>query len=252
MNITRFIRVSENIFTQMKWTTYIYYFEIFVLDLIFPRYCVACNSALKIKERHLCQECYKDLPLTYFWKWRENPAEKRMWGRCYFNYIVSLFYYTRESRYTNLTHYIKYSMDIELGEYLGSILGKYLLENNLLREIDYIIPVPLHYFRLLSRGYNQAEVIARGIAQISHIKILKKILKRKWATSSQTKKGMDSKWENVKDAFRAVKSEILENKHILLVDDVYTSGATLEGCWVALKDIKGIKISVATLAYVTE
>ncbi len=222
-----------------------------LLDWLYPRHCEVCGAGLDREEDLLCRGCLEDMPLTWFWKWRGNPAEKMLWGRCRFETVSSLFYYHRESDYAHLTPKIKYGGNRHLGICLGEMLGRQM--SGSITDIDVIIPVPLHPLKKWSRGYNQSEIVARGISTgLGGIPIAGGILKRtRWARS-QTRTDMGNKWENVGGAFSLDRdrSEILRDRHVLLVDDVLTSGATAESCWDTLKDIPGIRLSFATLAYV--
>lgn len=225
-----------------------------MLDLLYPRKCVVCGEVLDESEDHLCSGCLQDMPLTYYWTWRENPAEKILWGRTYLQSVVSLFFYKKENNYKNLIHRIKYNGDIHLGRKLGRMLGEYMC-TSFFEDIDIIVPVPLHWRKKWKRGYNQAEVIAQGIALgMGGKPLVKGLLKRKRFTPSQTKISMGSKWENMQNAFSLVNARIngAVGKHILLVDDVLTSGATTEACFDVLSEIPLVKVSLATLAYVDE
>ncbi len=241
-----------------------------LLDLIYPRLCIVCRRVLSEEEGHFCRECHEDIPLTYYWSWRENPSEKILWGRTYFERVVSLFIYKRESDYKKAIHRIKYHDDTALALYLGKVLGEYMRdvkEDSFSDIIDYIIPVPLHPYKKWRRGYNQAEIIARGISEglwcdksegkkgrkkIWRERIITNVLFRKRATPSQTIITMGSKWENVANAFEIKRGERLRGKHILLVDDVLTSGATAEACYNKLSHIENLKVSFASLSYVEQ
>lgn len=198
------------------------------------------------------------MPLTYFWNWRENPAEKILWGRCRFETVSSLIYYHRESAYSSLTPQIKYLGNRKLGLFLGEMLGHFLAKGNI-PPVDYLIPVPLHPLRKWTRGYNQAEIIAEGIKKgLGEGKneglpfLATDILYRRQWSRSQTGIDVGNKWENVAGAFalRDKNAGRLKESHILVIDDVLTTGATAEACWNALSGIKDIRISYATLAFV--
>ncbi|MFA7116282.1 MAG: phosphoribosyltransferase family protein [Bacteroidales bacterium] len=192
------------------------------------------------------------MPLTYFWNWRGNPAEKKLWGRCYLLFIVSLFYYYRESSYKLLLYSIKYKGNKDLAYYLGHYLGTLMKKSSsyFSHNIDYLIPVPLHPRKKRQRGYNQASIIAKGLSDVLKIPINESILYRNKYTKTQTKIHMGNKWENVNNVFSTKNQNILKNKSILIVDDVLTSGSTAEACYQTLNKIKGIRISLATIAYI--
>lgn len=223
----------------------------YILDWLYPRHCEVCGKELDREELFLCRDCLEDMPLTYFWKWRGNPAEKILWGRCRFETVSSLFYYHRENDYSHLTPKIKYNGNRRLGLYLGGMLGHFM--KGCITDVDLIVPVPLHPLKKWSRGYNQSEIIAKGISEgLGGVPIAAGILKRRRWARSQTRTDMGNKWDNVESAFSLDpdRSRTFTGRHVLLVDDVLTSGATAEACWNTLKDVPGIKLSFATLAYV--
>lgn len=226
-------------------------------DMVWPRRCGVCGGFLDTEERYVCAECLKDMPLTYFWSWRGNPAEQILWARTYLEGVVSLFYYSRDNDYKELLHAVKYGGNVATGRWLGRILGEKMREAAYPLP-DVIVPVPLHWRRQWKRGYNQAEVIARGISEglSGDIPVLTDILRRVRYSTSQTRMSVGSKWENVSGAFvlRDIKTaaERLSGRHVLLVDDVLTTGATAEACWDALRGIPDIRVSYASIAFVTK
>ena len=221
-------------------------------ELLFPRKCCVCGQELEMDEQHICRNCLSDIPYTYFWKWRENPAEQILWGRTYFQNVVSLFYYSRDNDYSHLVRKVKYENGIPLGQYLGRLLGEFSRE--VFSDVDCIVPVPVHFFRLFGRGYNQAEVISRGISDgLGGVPVESSLLRRIRYSFSQTKMSMETKWENVAGAFSLGRESVVERvqgKHILLVDDVLTSGAPAQVCSELLQNIYGVRVSFATLAFV--
>ena len=232
-----------------------------LFDLCFPRICAVCGVPLNCYEQHFCLECFADLPLTYFWNMEETPAERVFWGRCPVERVHSLFYYT--DNYRKAVHHIKYNGNIPLGLHLGRMLGERIVQYPNAAPIDYIVPVPLHWRKKLKRGYNQAEIIASGIqkgmqdflpdSNFHGPIVLPTLLRRKSFTATQTAKDRISRWHNVKDAFEAnpaCKVCLPEGSHILICDDVLTTGATLEACAAILVEEFGCRVSIATLAYV--
>ena len=144
----------------MKWWRLLF-------DLLFPKECAVCGKVLNYHERHFCLECFADMPLTWFWKVVQNPAQRVFWGRVYVERVYSLFYYTNNWR--TPVHLLKYKGNTSIGRYLGSMLGEKIASEGLEGgSIDYIVPVPLHWRKKMKRGYNQAEIIARGIARGLH------------------------------------------------------------------------------------
>lgn len=220
-------------------------------DLLYPRRCAVCGRVLAVREKHLCCRCLGDFPYTYFGSWRENPAEMILWGRTYFRFVVSLFFYSRDNGYSRLVHRVKYGGDLPLGRYLGSMLG--CSAASLLEDTDVIVPVPLHPIRKWRRGYNQSRIIAEGVRSgiEKDIPIIN-ALRRRHYSSSQTTVNTGHKWENVSGSFvlNRKHEDTLKGKHLLLVDDVLTTGATAEACYDALKEIEGVSISLATLTFV--
>ena len=225
--------------------------------MVWPRRCGVCGGFLDTEERYVCAECLKDMPLTYFWSWRGNPAEQILWARTYLEGVVSLFYYSRDNDYKELLHAVKYGGNVATGRWLGRILGEKMREAAYPLP-DVIVPVPLHWRRQWKRGYNQAEVIARGISEglSGDIPVLTDILRRVRYSTSQTRMSVGSKWENVSGSFVLIDNrtaaERLSGRHVLLVDDVLTTGATAEACWDALRVIPDVRVSYASIAFVTK
>ena len=224
------------------------YWEDFI-GLLYPEFCATCDTNLVNQEKVICTKCLYELPRTHFHKVPKNPIEQIFWGRVPITYATSYFFFQQESRYRKLIHKLKYQNQPEVGVELGTIFAADLLNEPKFNEIDAIIPVPLHRKKLRKRGYNQAEMIGKGMADILPAHLDTQTLIRKQFTNTQTKKNRFERWENVEAVFGLNNPEKLVNKHVLLVDDVLTTGATLEGCAQVLHKIEGIKISVATLGY---
>lgn len=222
-------------------------------DLLFPRRCVVCGEILSDDERHLCMECFEGLPLTCFWQWQDNPAFDRISSKVDIQSAASLFFFRSDSPYRNINYFVKYGHGRITGYRLGFLLGKYLVKSETFPEIDLVVPVPLHWFRKWNRGYNQSEMIAKGLADALGKEISTSLLKRVKYTATQTKLSDRDKIVNVRNAFSAdkrEKQEMLDKgvKHILIVDDLLTTGSTLSECASAL--VSDFKISAATLAFV--
>jgi len=223
-------------------------------DLLLPRRCIVCGEALSCDESHICFECFENLPLTHFWEWPDNPAYERMAEKVDIESACSLYHFRSGSPYRSINYHIKYSNGRTSGYRLGYLLGQYIAASGAALSADAVIPVPLHWSRLWKRGYNQAEVIARGIADALGISISTKILRRNRRTKTQTKLSNEGKRDNVRGAFSINEVEakkMLDSGvgHILLVDDVLTTGATLGECASLL--IPRFRVSVATLAFVS-
>lgn len=216
--------------------------------LFFPRICCTCAEPLSKNETHFCLNCLIDLPYTHFEKQENNPAIQRMWGRFPFQYGTSVFHFSKQSIIQNLLHQIKYGGDPELVEFMGEKMGLRLENTPFTTFPDLIVPVPIHPLKEQKRGYNQSDLLCKGISKVSHIEYRTDLLVRKSLSESQTKKNRSDRWENVATEFELNKKIKISNKHILLVDDVMTTGATIEACAIALQQIPGITISFATLA----
>ncbi len=232
-----------------------------IADLVMPRVCVVCGASLDGEEKHICRDCFADLPLTGFSKVEHNPmADKFNAGFSSDEYepyahAAALFYYSPESPYSRLTQALKYDGNIPAGRLLSRMLAEDLVSSPFFADVDAIVPVPLHWTRLLKRGYNQSGVIARCLASEMGVPELPGLLRRTRRTRSQTTLGMEEKALNVGGAF-AVDTKTAGRtpapRHILLVDDVFTSGSTLGACRAALKAHygPGLRVSAATLAFV--
>lgn len=220
-----------------------------LLGLVFPNLCAACGQPLVRGEKVICLVCGYKLPKTDFHLFTDNPISRIFWGRVNLHAATSFLYFNKGGRVQHLIHQLKYKGNKQVGIHLGSLLGDELKQNGLFKEVDVVIPVPLHPKKLHQRGYNQSDQIAIGIADAMGIRYSFNNLVRNTYTESQTKKNRYSRWQNVSGKFTVLMPHKLEGKHLLLVDDVLTTGATLEACAQELTGISGVKISVATLAY---
>ena len=218
------------------------------LDLFFPRFCPACGKHMLRNEKVLCSECLLHLPKTDYHHNPDNPVAQALWGRVKIEQATAWYLFEKGSRYQKLIHEIKYRGKKELGKELGFMFGEDLLETDF-QLVDYIVPVPLHKRKERKRGYNQSEWIAQGIAEILCKPLVTDILYRKFHNPSQTHKTRVERWENVSGIFALHDQKPFRNKHILLVDDVFTTGATMEACAEAVLKAGGSKISLAVLGY---
>jgi len=217
-------------------------------ELFFPPICQSCGTHLFKNESEICQMCIRRLPRTYFEKTSsENQITIQMWGRCHVEYGTSLFFYKKGERVQRLLHDVKYRGNKKLGEELGRQLGK-IMKQSQLDDFDYIIPIPLHPKKQKLRGFNQAEVFAKGLAEILMVDIETANVCRITHTSSQTRKGRFERWQNVESIFRVDNPDDFKNKHLLVIDDVITTGSTMEACVNQLTPIEGVKVSVASIA----
>jgi ComF family protein len=217
-------------------------------DLLFPRICAGCNDSLATNESLICSACLYQLPRTGYCREEDNPVARMFWGRVYLQNACSFLYFQKGGRLQSIIHHLKYKGQKEIGVMLGKMFASEMSGTPYV-SVDLIVPVPLHKTKYRKRGYNQSEFICKGISEIFNKEINTTSLKRVVSTSTQTHKQKYERWENVKDIFKVADPQSFENKHILLVDDVLTTGATLEACAMALNEVPGIKISVATLAF---
>ncbi len=218
-----------------------------ILHVVFPHVCDGCGSDLLNIESRLCIRCLSNLPDTNFEIHANNPVEKVFWGRLPVVNASAHLYFTKESLVQQLMHQLKYRGNKELGVQLGRIMGNALLNSNRFTDIDALIPLPLFPSKEKKRGYNQAKVLCDGMAEILCIPVLSNVITRPQHTETQTKKGRIERWKNIEGKFRLVDAEAIRNKHLLVVDDVITTGATLEACGTELLSAENVKLSIATL-----
>lgn len=238
-----------------------------LLDLLLPRMCIVCGEKLLIDERHLCLECLMNLPYTHFWERSHNPmADKfndvlqkeleKAWEEELrherYAYACALFFYNSDANFRLITQELKYRRNIEAGRHFGRMLGKKLALGAHFGDVNMVIPVPLHWRRMWKRGYNQAEIIAAEVASALGAELRTNALKRTRYTLTQTRMDVESKAANVSGAFRASGLEGMTEGHVLIVDDVFTTGATLHACFEALRKVlpATVRISVVTLGFV--
>ena len=246
-------------------------------DLLIPRECAVCGRRLLEGERHLCIFCEADLPLTYFWNWHTNPMSDRLNALIQRDMVkeledgvplpermgraraAALFYYMSEAGYKRIPQKVKYWGDRPAGRFYGRMLGRFIALSGHFGDIDTVVPVPLHWTRKWKRGYNQAEVIAAGIAAEIGAELRTDILLRARRTGTQTKLHDSEKVRNVSGAFRIRERYLHEERpkygrerHFLIVDDVFTTGATIASCCASLFGQFGnsISVSAATLGFV--
>lgn len=218
------------------------------MGLLYPGLCCTCRAVLLYGEKYLCTHCRVSLPKTGFELYRDNRLSQLFWGRMYIETGAALFYFEKGDRVQDLIHRFKYRGDKELGLYLAYCLGQHLRSSPLYDGIDLVLPVPLHPLRMRKRGFNQSAIIADGIARALELPSPSGLLVRKQETSTQTRKSRYKRWENVSRAFSTPHPALLENKRVLLVDDVITTGSTLEACGQQLLSIKGLRLWIACLA----
>jgi ComF family protein len=224
------------------------YFHDFVA-LIFPRLCTGCGRSLVKGEHFVCLHCLVGMPRTYFHLVSGNPLEQIFWGRFKIEKATSWFFYQKGSSYQQMMHHLKYKGMRGIGVEMGRNFAAELNEVNYFGDIDLIVPVPLHPRKEKKRGYNQSLAIAEGLSELSGVKVESKMLFRKHYSDSQTRKGRFERWENVSDLFGLKVEGYFAGKHVLLVDDVVTTGSTLDACAQQILECDGAKVSIVTLGF---
>lgn len=217
------------------------------IDLIFPRICAGCQQPLQHKEEQICINCRFDLPLTNSHLQVDEKLNKRFMGKVEVEYSLAYLKFVKGGKVQRMMHELKYKGNIEVGELLGRMYGSELKENGFCDKFDMILPVPLHANRLIVRGYNQSDSLAKGLSESLQIEWRNDVLKRGISTETQINKSRLERYENMKDVFFVDKPEGLSEKKIVVVDDTLTTGATLESCVLALNDV-GIK-NVSIIAF---
>lgn len=221
-----------------------------LFSLLFPNLCCGCGASLFTGEAHLCSRCLYHLPYTDHHLHDANKVARQFWGRIPCHAAMAMLFFKKGGNVQQIIHHLKYSHKPELGLKLGELLGERLATAPSYQQLDLLVPVPLHKKRERQRGYNQSACIAEGISRILKVPMSKSQLIRNIPTDSQTKKGRYLRFENMLKAFEVKDESQLKGKHILLVDDVLTTGATLEACGLELLKCGIQKLSIATLAFV--
>ena len=228
-------------------------------DLLMPRYCVVCDRELNLKEDYICLCCEMDFPYTHFWELPHNPMADEFNSRLQtfdgvrepYCYASALFFYDDASGYRRIPQKLKYSHLTAQGRVFSRRLGDVLAGADHLADVDAVVPVPLHWARRFKRGYNQAQIIAEEVAGAMGVPLLEGVLSKPRRKSSQTKGGASARAQNISGAFKA-KAPDIPVRHILIVDDTFTTGYTLAACHAALRRVlpAEVRISVASLAFV--
>lgn len=219
-----------------------------LVSLFYPRICLACGNTLYKNEHMICFSCQYHLPKTNFHLIEDNAVARQFWGKINFASAASCYYFSKGSKVQHMIHQLKYKGYKEIGEHLGRLYGPELKKSPLFTDISAVLPVPLHPKKLAIRGYNQAEWFAMGLAESMKIDLDITTLLRIHASDTQTRKTRFKRWENVKEIFQLNDPGRHSGKHILLVDDVITTGSTLEAAGHELMKIPDVKVSVASIA----
>ena len=219
-----------------------------LFNLFYPSTCICCEQNLLDQEKIICIECRADLPFVENGDFRSNQLTLIFEGRVLIEKGASFLYYHPVGKVKKLIHQLKYKNNESVGEFLGDWFGLKLLETAKFNDIDYIIPVPLHEKKLRQRGYNQLTKFGESLSTILNIEYLEDVLIRSSASKTQTFKNRVERFKNLMTNFSIVDTELIKNKHVLLIDDVVTTGATLEACCKQLLKAENIKISIVTIA----
>jgi len=219
------------------------------VNLLFPRLCQSCTANLLGTEDLICTDCLYNLPYTNFHNQLDNMVARQFWGKINLQYAYALLYFEKGGKVQHLMHQFKYRGMQKIGNKLGQIAGQQLLQDTHKQQVDYIIPVPLHKSRLRERGYNQSANFAHGLAGELPAQVEEHNLIRTIKTATQTHKSRFARFENMQQVFTVKQPERLQGKHILLVDDIITTGSTLEACAQELLKIPGLQLSIAAMAY---
>ncbi|HUQ67391.1 MAG TPA: phosphoribosyltransferase family protein [Flavitalea sp.] len=220
-----------------------------IVHLLYPEICAGCGSDLLSPGNLICQECTNDMPLTDFYMHLSNPVEKIFHGRLPVVTASAHTYFTKDSVVQHLLHGLKYGGNKESGMAMGSMIGKTLKTCEWNTDLYALIPLPLHFRKQKMRGYNQAELICKGISNEMNVPVLNNVIVRRKNTESQTHKTRMERWNNINSKFELKNAAALTDKHVLLVDDVITTGATLEACGAELLKTAGLRLSIAAFAY---
>jgi len=220
-----------------------------LIHLFFPHVCTGCGSDIVNSKHQLCLKCLSELPVTNFFSQMANPVEKKFYGRLRVKNGGAGYFFTKDSLLETLIYELKYKGNKDIGFYLGQLLAKFLTNNNAFDDIDMLVPLPLNPRRQKKRGYNQATALCNGIASVWKRPVVENAVIRKVNTETQTHRGRITRWENMDGVFAIAEPSLIRGKHILLVDDVITTGASLEACGSEILKVPGTSLSIATLAY---
>lgn len=219
-----------------------------LVQTLFPSTCACCGDILMPGEKQLCINCLADLTATRYTSHNDNRTERLLGGRIAFSKATSIFIFRHGNTVQKTVHAMKFHGDSDLCLLMGRQMGLELLASGRFDDIDLLIPVPLHWWRRLRRGYNQSELLCRGIAQVMHREVNTRALRRHRYTHQQSLQASSDREKNVQGAFSLRRPDDLAGRHILLVDDVLTTGATISSCCDALKNVNNLKISIATFS----
>jgi ComF family protein len=217
-----------------------------LLDLIYPKLCLNCGFSLIVNETIICLNCEAKLPFTNYHLDSTNPMIKALWGRVNIEFACAYLFFNKAGITQKLLHHLKYKNAQEIGSHFGFMFGKHIQYADFIKTVDFIVPVPLHKKKLKLRGYNQSYLICLGLSKALNIPIIDDLVRISYS-DTQTKRSRMARWLNVSEKFKMNNPSRYNGKNILLVDDVFTTGATIEACCQAFKDIENSKVGVVTL-----
>lgn len=218
------------------------------IGLIYPKLCIACNQETSIKGDDFCLNCYPEFPFTTHFEIADNDFMYHFYGRVKVIHGAALFNYYKANMTEGMIHRLKYEGKKRIGERLGTMLGQKMIHSTFFKEIDIIVPVPIHRKKALKRGYNQSEIIANALAKVLGVEVNTNVLLKTKVSETQTQKSRSERSKDLLNTMELRSAKTLMNKHVLLVDDVMTTGATLEACALKLSEIEGVQLSMASLA----
>lgn len=220
-----------------------------ISHLLFPHNCLGCATDILNQSDLLCAKCFTDLPETNFSAAIDNPIEKTFLGRIKLEQATAAFYFTKQSLLQHLMVQLKYKNNKDVGLYLGKLLGYKLLQSGRFNDVQVLLPLPLNEKKKYKRGYNQAEIICKGIAEVFNKPIITNAVERTVFTQTQTHENRIARWQNMEGVFALANEKSIANKHVLLVDDVITTGATLESCGSEILKANNAQLSIACVAF---
>lgn len=217
-------------------------------DLLFPQLCAACGSRLGIGEKVLCVNCLRTFPKTFYWQQPlDNEMARLLWGKFPVERCAALYFYQPETPLANAIHSLKYNRLREVGVMFGRLMAEEMQPYGFFDGIDAIVPIPLHKNRRRHRGYNQSELLARGVAEVTHLPVWTEVVARIIDNKTLTQMDFYERRAQTEGIFECIRPEQIRGKHLLMVDDVVTLGATLSSCMKCMSGL-GVRFSVLTLA----
>lgn len=219
------------------------------LHLFYPHNCEGCGSDILYDTQFLCAKCLHRLPESGFFSKAANPVEKLFYGRLTVQYAGAAYYFTKDSLLQHVLIQLKYRGNKDAGYFLGRMMGYALARSGRFNDVDALVALPLHARKEYKRGYNQAALLCEGISEVWHKPVLKDAVTRTRFTETQTQQNRVSRWQNMEGVFKVPHPDKLRNRHILLVDDVITTGATLETCGSSILEVEGVRLSIGAAAY---